>query len=227
MTQGRNKTLWLALTFFAATVGVWSILAGPSPSTPAGAAEPALLSATASPRPLSALGKPDPYIALTPIAVGKPAPDFKVKTADESLIQLSQFKGKKNVVLIFYQGNFCTVCGHQLANLQKHYQDFKDQQAELIAISADDLAHAQMTLGAKGLSFYLVPDSDKTIIKKFGVANVSKNGIAWPSLFVVDKAGVVRFSYADANGKRLHSNEILPVLSKLTGKPAPKLSYEE
>ena len=158
--------------------------------------------------------------------MGKAAPNFTARTADGKPFNLSSFKGRKNVVLVFYQGSFCSVCGAQLSNLQAHLSDFKAQDAEIVAISADDEEHAMQSVGEHGLSFNVVPDHDKKIIKQYGIGNISKRGIAWPSLFVIDKKGIVQLSYADKDGHRMHSNEILPVLSRITGKPAPNLTYE-
>lgn len=172
------------------------------------------------------LAHTDAYEFLDPVSVGKKAPDFTATTAEGKAIKLSNFKGKKNVVLVFYQGSFCSVCGAQLTNIQNHLSDFKAQDAEIIAISADDKTHAMQSVGEHGLTFSVVPDEAKKIIHEFGIANVSKKGIAWPSLFVVDKKGVVQLSFASAQGDRLHSNQILPVLSKITGRPAPKLDYD-
>ena len=172
------------------------------------------------------LTQTDAYEFLDPVPVGKQAPDFTATTADGKNLKLSSFKNKKNLVVVFYQGSFCSVCGAQLTNLQSHLSDFKAQDAEIIAISADDKMHAAQSVGEHGLTFSVVPDADKKIIKEFGVANISKKGIAWPSLFVVDKKGVVQLSFANQEGHRLHSNEILPVLAKITGRPAPKLGYD-
>jgi len=186
-------------------------------------AEQSQLAANKSPVSLSPdLAHTDAYEFLDPVPVGRQAPDFSTTTAEGKAIKLSQFKGKKNLVLVFYQGSFCSVCGAQLTNLQNHLSDFKAQDAEIIAISADDKMHALQSVGEHGLSFPVVPDEAKKIIHQFGIANVSKKGIAWPSAFVIDKKGVVQLSFASEEGHRLHSNEILPVLSKITGRPAPK-----
>jgi peroxiredoxin len=227
--------LWLVVSFLILAAGVVYALSTNTPSKPDAhsstaptqvASEPTAGTA-AQPVSLSPdLSHTDAYEFLDPVQVGKPAPDFSVKTADGKHLRLADFKGKKNVVLVFYQGSFCSVCGAQLSNIQSHLSAFKDQDTDVIAISADDEAHAMQSIGEHGLTFNVVPDADKKIIKQYGVANVSKRGIAWPSLFVVDKKGIVQLSFASPEGHRLHSNEILPVLSKLTGKPAPALSYD-
>jgi peroxiredoxin len=226
----KQAGIWLVVVFLMAVLGIVYALSTHPSSTKAdnvGVAVPQAPPPPAAEVSLSPdLKHTDAYELLDPVPVGKAAPNFSVKTAEGKPIQLNSFKGKKNVVLVFYQGSFCTVCGAQLTNLQSHLSDFRNQDAEIIAISADDEQHAMQSVGEHGLTFNVVPDQGKKLIKQFGVANVSKDGIAWPSMFVVDKKGIIRLSYADRDGHRLHSNEVLPVLSKLTGKSAPSLSYD-
>jgi peroxiredoxin (alkyl hydroperoxide reductase subunit C) len=234
--------IWLVVTCLILAAGVVYALSTNTPSklasNPTTSSSTAESSATTkvaaepstSPAPTVSLtpdlSHTDAYEFLDPVRVGKAAPDFTAKTADGKRIHLADFKGKKNLVLVFYQGSFCSVCGAQLANIQSHLSDFKNQDAEVIAISADDEAHAMQSVGEHGLTFNVVPDPDKKIIQKYGIANVSKRGIAWPSLFVVDKKGLVKLSFASQEGHRMHSNEILPVLSQMTGKPVRALSYD-
>lgn len=228
----KQAGIWVVVTCLMLVAGIVYALGmnppvAPSPGKPGDA-----ISSQAAPRQIAAapssqsavslspdLSRTDAYALLDPVPVGHTAPDFSAKTVDGEPIRLSGFKGKKNVVLVFYQGSFCSVCGEQLTNLQSRLSDFKKRDAEIIAISADDAAHARQSIGEHGLTFPVLPDQEKTIIKRFGVANVSRQGIAWPSLFVVDKRGLVRLSYADRDGHRLHSDEILPVLSQIMGKP--------
>ncbi|HEY9746534.1 MAG TPA: peroxiredoxin family protein [Oculatellaceae cyanobacterium] len=236
----KNKVnVWLVLAFSAVAISIVYALSNVSPQSGATASTPeapAVQQAGAVPAKsvetnneiaLSPdLSKTNGYKFLDLIPPGRKAPDFSAQAVNGKSIRLSSYRGKKNVVLVFYQGSFCSVCGEQLTNLQKHLSDFKKQDAEIIAISADDAAHAMQTVGEHGLSYPVVPDHSKRIIKLFGVGNVSKKGIAWPSLYIVDKQGTVRLSYASPNGHRMHSNEILPKLSQITGKAAPKLSYD-
>ncbi len=230
-----QASLWIVTTLLVLAAGlVYALSTTPSPSLsaniPASFSSPAPSRPTLAEKPLESLSpvltQTDAYEFLDPIPVGKKAPDFTAKTADAKTIHLSDFKNKKNVVLVFYQGSFCSVCGHQLANIQENKSHFNAQDAVIIAISADDQAHAMNSVGEHGLTFNVVPDSDKKLIKSFGVANISKKDIAWPSLFVVDKKGIVRLSFANREGQRLHSEEILPVLAKITGKPVPHLNHE-
>lgn len=233
-----QASLWIVTAVLVLAAGlVYALSVTPSPTGRTATTIPVTPVETSAPtgpqlaeKPVESLSpmltQTDAYEFLDPVPVGKKAPDFTAKTADGKTIHLTDFKGKKNLVMVFYQGSFCSVCGHQLANIQENMSHFKAQDAEIIAVSADDAAHALNSVGEHGLTFNVVPDPDKKVIKSFGIGNISKKNIAWPSLFVVDKKGIVRLSFASREGKRLHSNEILPVLAKITGKPAPHLNYE-
>lgn len=155
------------------------------------------------------LSKVDPYIFLDLVPAGKQAPDFSVKDAAGKSVNLSDYRDRKNVALIFYQGSFCSVCAAQLSNIQQHLSQFRQKDTEIIAISADDAVHAQKSIGENGLSFPVIPDSKSALIQSYGVSNISKKGIAWPSVYIIDKKGKVAFSFADPSGRRLHSDDLL------------------
>lgn len=186
-----------------------------------------LLAATHKPDNLPSATNLDPAAFLAPPVKGKKAPVFSTQDALGKPLSLSQYLGKKNVVLIFYSGSTCPICAQQLSNLQSHLADFQFQDAEILAISADDAQHAKQTLGEYGLGFKVIPDKTHQIIKMYGISNPNKHGKAWPASFIIDKKGILRMCVADPEGKRLHSNELLPELSKITKKPAPKLEYDE
>lgn len=230
-----QASLWVVALLLVVAAGiVYALSVTPSPSrtapSVAGGNAPASTGPQLAEKPPESLSpnlnQVDAYEFLDPVPVGKKAPNFTAKTAEGKTIHLADFKGKKNLVMIFYQGSFCPVCGQQLTNVQENLSLFKAQDAEVIAVSADDAIHAKTSVGEHGLTFNVVPDEKKEIIKLFGVGNIRKHGIAWPALFVVDKKGVVQLSFANREGHRLHSNEILPILSKITGKPTPRLNYE-
>jgi peroxiredoxin len=212
--------VWMVTLLLVGAIAWVSFLGGqPQPGEPVVEAA-APVKAVSQPTVTPDLTKVDPTQFLAPIPVGRKAPDFQaIDAMTGKPLRLSDFKGKKNVVLVFYQGSFCPVCGKQLEDLQSNLKQFQGQDTEIMAISADPQQQAQQTLGEHGLSFRVLPDPSKAIIQKFGVANITKGGIAWPSAFIVDKAGVVRLSVAEPDGRRLKSQDLLPVLSKVTGKP--------
>ncbi|MBY0450360.1 MAG: peroxiredoxin family protein [Cyanobacteria bacterium] len=155
------------------------------------------------------------YTFLTPVPVGQKAPVFSERDGNGKAVHLNDFRGKKNVVLIFYQGSFCHVCGKQLESFQTLLDSFSKHNTEVIGISADDDLHTQETIGEHGITFSLIPDPQKALIKLYGVPNMAKNGLAWPSLFIVDKRGVITTSYATKDSHRLSGAETLSLIQKL------------
>jgi peroxiredoxin len=225
--QNKANVIVVVLMMFMA-VGVVAFLANQKPKEhneeiqQEQVQEPAATPSAQTPEQSSAqeIVSPDitrmnPFDYLDLIPAGRPAPNFTHTAADGKRISLADFKGKKNVVLIFYQGSFCPVCGHQLESFQTRLDELNKLDTEIIAISADDAAHARQSVGEHGLSFAVIPDAEKDIIKKYGVENIVRDGIAYPSLYIVDKQGNIRFSFANQEGKRLQSGEVIPELKKI------------
>lgn len=162
-----------------------------------------------------ALNKVDPYSLLALPKVEGLAPVFEHKTAEGRLFNSKELLGKKNLVLVFYQGNFCPVCGKQLDGFQTDYSQYKKLDTEIVAISADKPEDAKTTYFEHGLSFPVIADANKELIELFGVANRAKQGIAWPAVMVINKTGKVTLSYADPAGRRMQSAEVLAHLKGL------------
>lgn len=161
------------------------------------------------------LSKIDPFAQLHPPVLNSFAPDFTVQTAAGKTLKLSSYQGKQNVALVFYQGHFCPVCGKQLEDFQANLEGLHGLDTELVAVSADTMNLAKQTQGERGLSFPIIADPKHTIIEKYGVANRVKQGIAWPSVVVINKQGRVAFVYAAKDGNRLHFEHLKPELEKL------------
>jgi len=67
--------------------------------------------------------------------VGDVAPDFELKKADGSVIQLSHFKGRKNVVLYFYPKDFTPGCTKEACSFRDSYKLFKEMNTEVFGVS--------------------------------------------------------------------------------------------
>jgi peroxiredoxin len=73
----------------------------------------------------------------SPEMIAKPAPDFTLKTTDGRDVNLSDFRGKKNVLLFFNEGYGCDPCWQQTAQLQRDQQAFADMGVEVYAVMVD------------------------------------------------------------------------------------------
>jgi peroxiredoxin 2/4 len=150
------------------------------------------------------------------VLVGKQAPDFKAKAVvnGNEIVEnftLSQFKGKKHVVLFFYPLDFTFVCPTELLAFQDKLAEFEQKNVQLIGISVDsEFSHwkwLQTPLnegGIKGVTYPLVSDIAKTISENYdvlagyydanelGEATFVGAPVAYRGTFLIDKQGVVR-----------------------------------
>ena len=147
--------------------------------------------------------------------VGKKAPDFRANAVVDGKIvsdfSLSQFEGKKYVILFFYPKDFTFVCPTEILAFQAAKKEFDERNVELIGCSTDTefchLAWVQTPRangGIEGVKYPLVADTNKTIARDYGVlAGGRKTGpdgrecvdgemIAYRGLFLIDKNGIVQ-----------------------------------
>jgi peroxiredoxin (alkyl hydroperoxide reductase subunit C) len=143
------------------------------------------------------------------LKVGDTAPDFTLKTANREEWHLSDFRGKKNVVLAFVPFAFSSVCSAQLPSYEAELDRFKDLDAEVVSISMDS-THA-LTAWAKsmGTSFPLLSDfyPQGEVVDRYGVRNQA--GMADRAIFAIDKEGVIRFIEIQDSPGNMPDNENL------------------
>jgi len=134
------------------------------------------------------------------VLVGRPAPNFTAKAVVKSEfkdVSLSDYKGKKYVVLFFYPLDFTFVCPTELHAFQEKLSDFQSRDAEVIGCSIDsEFSHyawlntAKEKGGIAGVSYPLISDIHRSIAADYDV--LSEGGVAFRGLFLIDKEGVVR-----------------------------------
>lgn len=132
--------------------------------------------------------------------VGQQAPDFVAKAVVKNefkTISLSDYKGKKYVILFFYPLDFTFVCPTELHAFQEKLSEFHKRGAEVIGCSIDsEFSHfawlntAKEKGGIFGVSYPLLSDLQHHIAKDFDV--LTSDGVALRGLFLIDKEGVVR-----------------------------------
>jgi thioredoxin-dependent peroxiredoxin len=211
------KTLIVALLAVGVMAGGFQLLGPKEAATTASSSSSTSPVSSVSPATATGVGSvatpnlkaADAYQQLSLLKPGTPAPDFKATAANGKPVALQDFAGKKNVVMVFYQGSFCSVCGAQLEGIQSELGKIEALGAEVLAVSADRPADAQKTVGEHGLSFNVLPDTDRKLINSFGVANHAKGGIAYPVVYVVDPGGKVAMAYASPDGTRMQADQII------------------
>ena len=152
---------------------------------------------------------------LTLLHKGNLAPNFKTLDATGKPVSLEQYIGKHGLVVVFYQGEFCSVCAAQLAGVQAKLSEFKEKGVRVIAVSADEKAGALKRKGESGLTFPIVPDPQHKLISAFGATNHTRGNIAYPTVYFIDKTGKVADVFADEQMQRLQAPDMLKRIDAL------------
>jgi peroxiredoxin len=149
---------------------------------------------------------------------GTAAPNFSLFTTPDQKIKLSQLIGKK-VILAFYPADWSPVCGDQVVLLNETLKFFHKYNAELLGISVDGKwSHIAFSKERK-LHFPLLADFEpKGAVAKMYDVYDEEEGECKRALFVIDEAGIIRWSYLSPVGINPGVDGILDALDTMTGK---------
>ncbi len=148
------------------------------------------------------------------VKVGDTAPDFTLKDQDQNDVKLSDFKGKKNVVLAFYPLDWSPVCTGENKCLTDDFPSFTDANAEVFGISADSFFSHKAWADSLELKHRLLADMHRTVCKAYGLyfepLNCSKRATV-----IVDKDGKAAYVKVQEIKNARDDKEILEALKKL------------
>ncbi|MEA3317462.1 MAG: thioredoxin-dependent thiol peroxidase [Bacteroidota bacterium] len=149
---------------------------------------------------------------MTHLKPGDKAPGFSFENKDGKNIALKDFLGKK-VILYFYPKDNTPGCTAEACNLRDNYKKLQDKGFEIIGISMDTkISHDKFITKLK-LPFKLIPDTEKTIIRDYGVWGEKKNfgkikeGI-FRTTFIIDETGKIEHIFKKVQTKN-HTEQIL------------------
>lgn len=128
------------------------------------------------------------------LKVGDVAPDFTLPTHNEGELNLSWYRGRKNVVLAFYPGDWTPVCAAQVPAYENILDEFEKYDTQLLAISVDSIpCHMAWSRSCGGFSFPLMSDyyPHGRVAQMYGVLNA--RGYAERAVFLIDKKGIIRY----------------------------------
>lgn len=162
-----------------------------------------------------------------PPNAGEKAPDFALKTLDDQTVRLSELTAKGNVVLVVlrgWPGYQCPICDRQVQNFIGSASGLAEAKVQLIFVypgpAADLKAHAQEFKAWKGkqwpTEFLYVLDPDYSLVNAYNLRWNAPRETAYPSTFVLDDKGVVRFvRISHTHGDRTTAKEILAEIKKI------------
>jgi peroxiredoxin len=151
------------------------------------------------------------------LLIGDLAPDFSLPNQFGETVTLSQFRGVKPVVLVFYPLSFSGICTGELCEIRDNFSKFESSEAELLAISVDSKYVQKVFAEHEGYKFSVLADfwPHGQVAKDYGVF-LEEHGISNRATFVIDKDGVLVAKFVTAPGQARSLDEYDRALATLT-----------
>ena len=150
------------------------------------------------------------------LIIGDKAPNFTLTNQFGEEVTLSDFRGKKNVVIVFYPLSFSGICKGELCELRDNFSQFEVADIELLAISVDSKFVQKQFAEQEGYKFSVLSDfwPHGAVASDYGVF-LSEAGISNRATFVINKDGDLVAKFVTAPGQARSLDEYQKALSSL------------
>ena len=148
------------------------------------------------------------------LKVGDKAPDFTLPSQMGDNVTLSEFLGKKAIVLYFYPKDESPGCTREACRFRDSYDVFTDLGAEVLGVSSQSVESHKSFATHHGLPFLLLSDADGKVRQLYGVS-ATMGVIPGRVTFIIDKKGVVRHVFSSQFQPEKHIEEALRILKEL------------
>src|SRR2546421_2401118 len=149
------------------------------------------------------------------LSPGTQAPDFTLNVTPDQKLSLHELQGKP-IILAFYPADWSPVCGDQMALYNEILPEFQKYKAEVLGISVDGpWCHAAFARD-RHLHFPLLSDFEPkgAVAKSYG-AYRDREGVCERALFVIDREGIIAWSYRSPIAVNPGADGIIDALDKL------------
>jgi len=158
------------------------------------------------------------------LKVGDAAPSFSLKNTNNESVSLSDFKGKKNVVILFFPAVGTSVCEKELCSTRDGMKDYENLDAQVLAISVDGPFAQKLWADKHQFNFPVLSDFNKEVAPVYGAfydvwlpGKWDLKGVAKRSAFIVDKKGVIQYAEVlEVAGDEPNYTAIQDTLKKLS-----------
>jgi peroxiredoxin Q/BCP len=145
---------------------------------------------------------------LARLQIGVRAPDFTLPSSTGENVSLSQFIGKKNVVIFFYPMDESPVCSREAEAFRDKYQTFKELDAEVLGISSQSVESHQSFSKHHNLPYFLLSDINNSVRRLYGVS--STLGIVPKRVtFVINKEDIIEYMFSSQLQPAKHAEQAL------------------
>lgn len=155
------------------------------------------------------------------IKVGAKAPDFTLPNTEGEEVTLDGYKGKHNVVLLFFPLAFSSVCTRELCTIRDNMKMYESMDAEILGISVDSFFTLKEFKKSHNFNFMLLSDFNKDVSRMYGALYDTfhgMKGVSKRSAFVIAADGTLKYVEVLENAGQLPDfNAIQTILDKLNG----------
>jgi thioredoxin-dependent peroxiredoxin len=148
------------------------------------------------------------------VKVGDKAPDFTLPSQMGDNVILSEYFGKKNIVLYFYPKDESVGCTKEACSFRDSYEELTSLGAEVLGVSGQSVESHKSFATHYGLPFILLSDEDNKVRKLYGVPS-TMGIIPGRVTYIIDKKGVVRSIFSSQTQATKHVQEATDTLKQL------------
>ena len=148
------------------------------------------------------------------VKVGDKAPDFTLPSQMGDNVTLSEYLGKKTIILYFYPKDESLGCTKEACTFRDSYEEFTKLGAEVLGVSGQSIESHKSFATHHGLPFLLLSDKDNKVRQLFGVPS-NMGFIPGRVTFIIDKKGIIRHIFNSQYQPAKHVEEAMRMLENL------------
>jgi peroxiredoxin (alkyl hydroperoxide reductase subunit C) len=161
-------------------------------------------------------GNLKPIDSKPKLKVGDKAPDFTLPSISGEKVSLTQYRGKKNVVISFVPAAWTPVCSDQWPGYNLVKDIFDEHDAVMLGMTVDNVPTLYAWTRPMGDVWFPVLSDfwpHGKVAQKYGV--LRSNGVSERALFIIDKKGIIRYIDVHDINKRPPLEDLVRELGKL------------
>lgn len=159
------------------------------------------------------------------VQIGNMAEEFSLPDQDGNIVNLSDYRSKRHLLVIFVRGDWCPGCHMMLRTYEKNREKFQEKNIMVLAIGPDPVDVNKNMMEKLGLDFKVLADEGQRTAMTYGVqlkeyehdfVDSYEEGIPLPASFLIDINGIVRYvSRPDKVGEFLNPSMIFPIIEQI------------
>jgi peroxiredoxin len=131
------------------------------------------------------------------LQIGQKAPEISLYNSDKNKVNLSDFAGKK-VVLLFFPQAFSSICTAELCSVRDDIGNYEKVDAQILGISVDSVNSLNRFKQDQGYTFPLLSDFNKDVSRAYDAIYenwvLDMKGVSKRSAYVIDGEGIIRYA---------------------------------